>query len=64
MAWAWHPILLPREPALAPLHRAGVRRLKLTSSSSQDALRAARTGRRESRGEPGLSSGCAKVSSG
>lgn len=57
-----HPVLHARKPELAPLHRAGVRRLKLTKSSRQDALRITRIGRRESTKEQYLSSGCAKVS--
>ena len=54
----------PREPILVPLHPAGVRRLKLTNSSWQDAPRVTRMIHPESGREQCLSSGCAKVSGG
>ena len=64
MAASVEPVLHPKGPALAPLHPAGVRRLKLTSSSGQDALRVTRTGAPEGRGAQCWRSGCATVSRG
>ena len=64
MVSSLHPVLHLRGPILVSLHPAEARRLKLTSSSRQDALRVFKVGRPDSWSEQCLRSGCATVSRG